>query len=334
MSYHLYDIDELFTNADGSIQFIELSMPDGGGPGENAWGGHYIVSTNGVSTNSFLTTNLPSSATTGTHVLLATAGFQAATGVTPDFVIPNGFLFASNGTVSWGSMTSGISDGSTVDTVNYTSLPKNGHTSLNFDINLGDAQSNGEGSPTDFAGVTGALSFINGTASNDTTTGTTKSDLIQGLGGNDTLNGVGANDTLVGAGGADSLLGGDGADVLQGGGLSDKLKGGAGNDRFVFNEAASGDVIQDFNGNGDKVQLENSVFTGLAVGAVPAGKLQIGVDAAISATSGDANDLLKYETDTGHLYYDANGNGAGGLQLIATIHLVAGAFNAADITVT
>jgi serralysin len=320
MSFHKFDITEIFSNASGTIQFIELRQPDDDPePVGGYFSGHSI--TIGDHTLQF-NKNLPDpDAAVGKYVLIATAGFQAATGVTPNYIIPNGFL-PTSGTLNFAG----------VDFVTYSGLPTNGHTSLNIDINSGHTQSTGENSPTNFAGDIGHIAVITGTANPDAKIGTSKSDLILGLGGNDTLSGLGANDTLVGAAGADSLLGGDGADILQGGAGADKLKGGGGNDRFVFNEAASNDAIQDFNGSGDKVQLENSVFTGLAVGTVAAGRMQMATE--VSATSGDSGDRLKYDTDDGKLYYDADGNGSGALKLIATIHLVAGEFTAADVIVT
>lgn len=158
MSYHLYAIDELFTNADGTIQFVELSMPGGGGNGENFWNGHFLVSTNGSTTTSFATSNLPSSSTANTHVLLATAGFQALTGITPNFVIPNGFLFAGGGTISWGSTNGAINGPGVVDTVSYGSLPTDGHTSFNINIDVfPETTSTAENSPTNFAGATGHI---------------------------------------------------------------------------------------------------------------------------------------------------------------------------------
>jgi serralysin len=157
---------------------------------------------------------------------------------------------------------------------------------------------------------------------------------LLGLAGNHTLKGVGGADTMLGSGGADSLVGGDGNDSLKGGTGADALKGGAGADKFVFVEAASGDTIQDFNANADLIQIENSVFAGLAAGAVQAGKVQVGTNAQVTNGSGDAFDKLKYETDTGRLYYDGDGSGAGAMKLIATINTTTGVFSAtADIVV-
>jgi hypothetical protein len=50
-------------------------------------------------------------------MLIATEGFAALNIVTPDFVVPNGFLFQGNGVINWGENS---------DTLSYSSLPTNG----------------------------------------------------------------------------------------------------------------------------------------------------------------------------------------------------------------
>jgi len=74
------------------------------------------------------------------------------------------------------------------------------------------------------------------------------------------------------------------------------------------------DVITDYNVANDTIQLENSIFIALnATGTLPTGQFRIGAQAA------DANDHVIYNSATGVLIYDANGNGAGGAAQIATI---------------
>src|SRR5258708_33319316 len=98
MSFHLFYIDEAFSSADGSVQFIELT---GYADGQEFWGGRHLTVTQGSTVHDFLVPNdLPSSQTNGHTVLLATAGFAALTGVTPDYTIPANFLFTpGSGTV-------------------------------------------------------------------------------------------------------------------------------------------------------------------------------------------------------------------------------------------
>jgi Ca2+-binding RTX toxin-like protein len=336
MAFHTFAIKEIFSNADGSIQFVELTQPvDDLENNEGHWGGQTLAVLGG---GQITFTDLPDTLlTSGKHVLVATASFAVASGVTPDFIIPNGFL-PTNGTLNFAGGT---------HVVTWTNLPTDGHTSLSFNIDDSDQKSNTENTPENFARVTGHTivsgKVVLGTSGADSKTGGGKGDLMVAMAGNDTMDGGGGNDTIVGGVGGDSLIGGLGADSLEGGGgndvlrggaLVDKLKGGAGADNFVFVEAASGDIIKDFDGSADMIVLENSVFVGLSAGAVSGANVQTGMNAQVTGISGDSNDFLKYETDTGNLYYDGNGNGTGGLKLIATIHLAAGAFSAADITVT
>lgn len=118
------------------------------------------------------------------------------------------------------------------------------------------------------------------------------------------------NDTLVGSAAPNRLIGNDGDDILNGGRGNDLLVGGAGNDVFVFNGPLARlniDRITDFTANGDKIHLDSAVFAGLATGTV-------GESAFASNTTGratDAFDRIIYETDTGRLYFDADGSGAG-----------------------
>lgn len=132
---------------------------------------------------------------------------------------------------------------------------------------------------------------------------------LLGAGGNDILKGGGGNDTLLGDTGNDSLYGGTGNDVLT---------GGSGQDRFVFDTALNGssnvDSITDFVAADDTIVLENAVFTRLATtGTLQAGNFRIGSAAA------DADDYLIYNSQTGELFYDADGSGAGGAVKIAVL---------------
>ena len=103
------------------------------------------------------------------------------------------------------------------------------------------------------------------------------------------------------------------ANRLEGGTGNDTLTGGAGADLFAFTTLPSAttnlDTITDFAIGVDKIQLENAIFTALtATGALGATMLRSG--AGISAAA-DSDDYLIYNTSTGALYYDADGNGAG-----------------------
>ncbi|MGO4837458.1 calcium-binding protein, partial [Rhizobiaceae sp. 2RAB30] len=77
------------------------------------------------------------------------------------------------------------------------------------------------------------------------------------------------------------------------------------------------DTIVDFNVVADTIRLENAVMPGLggATGTLAAGKFW----KSISGLAHDRDDRIIYETDTGKLFYDANGNAAGGAVQIAKL---------------
>jgi Ca2+-binding RTX toxin-like protein len=133
-------------------------------------------------------------------------------------------------------------------------------------------------------------------------TGNSLANTITGNAGNNTLNGSGGNDTLSGAAGNDVLNGGTGNDTMT---------GGNGGDFFVFNTALNAstnvDTITDFSVTADTIRIDNAVFAGLANGSLAAGAFT----ANTSGNAGDASDRIIYETDTGRLFFDADGTGAG-----------------------
>jgi Ca2+-binding RTX toxin-like protein len=117
---------------------------------------------------------------------------------------------------------------------------------------------------------------------------------------------------------------GNGLDnTITGNGAANTLEGGGGSDRFVFATAPDGtsnvDTITDFAAGGDKIVLDDDVFTALTAGALPAGAFASGS----GATAGlDADDRLVYNTASGALYYDEDG--AGGVAAVQ-IAVLAGA---------
>jgi Ca2+-binding RTX toxin-like protein len=164
----------------------------------------------------------------------------------------------------------------------------------------------------DFALIKTAL------AGADTYTGGNKADFFSGFAGNDTLNGREGNDLLVGDTGNDTILG---ADKLTGGPGIDTIFGGANNDIFVLNAGvslANRDVIKDFtnvSGNNDVFHLENAVMPALGGGVHPLAASMFYAGAAAH----DLDDRIVYNRSTGNVFYDSNGNAAGGAVIIATL---------------
>ncbi len=133
---------------------------------------------------------------------------------------------------------------------------------------------------------------------------------IEGL-----VGGLGS-DAVIGNASNNYLFGGGGADYIDARVGNDYMNGGVGADRFVFatalNAATNVDVVADFTHGTDDFNLAKSIFT--AMGAtLDASELRLGTAAA------DANDYIIYNSANGQLFYDANGSGAGGQTLFATV---------------
>jgi len=193
------------------------------------------------------------------------------------------------------------------------------------------------------AGNAGGIHII-GLRGDDTLIGGAGNDSFEGEGvrfdvpvesigtGNDSISGGAGNDTLSGNDGNDTLDGGLGNDRLGSGHLSDG--GSQGNDTFMFTVApgtANADVITDFNFGADRIVLDGSVHASSGPsGAFAAGDVRFW--ASGTGTAHDADDRVIYNTSNGQLWYDADGNGGGAAQLIATLEGAPG-LTATDITI-
>ncbi len=136
-AFHLWQINELYSNADGTVQFVELTALS---PGQQFLAGHNLISSSGGNTRTFtFPSNLPGD-TSGRRMLIATQGFAALGIVTPDYIVPNNFFFPGGGTVNFAS----------ADVWNHPALPTN-NQSLD---RSGAAIAN---SPTNFFGATGTV---------------------------------------------------------------------------------------------------------------------------------------------------------------------------------
>lgn len=169
---------------------------------------------------------------------------------------------------------------------------------------------------------------------------TEQGDLMRGLdnpAAGDIMYGLGGNDWLEGRGGFDYLLGGDGADTLIGGFGYDLYTGGAGADLFIYNSgfeggafAGGGEIITDFQPGVDRIAFiaATSGFSSFIVGNNLF--IQNGGPTGLQGTTTGAT--LIYDFSTGGLWFDSNGNQAGGLNYVASL-LTAPVLTAADFIV-
>ena len=145
-SFHTFAIQQLYSNADGSIQFIVLKEAAGEN-GQQFLTGHAITSTQGGTQHKLTFPNdLPGNNTANHSFLIATPGLAALGLITPDYTMPAGFLFTNGGTVNYAG----------VDQLTYAALPTDGVTALYSD---GTMQPN---LARNFAGATASVTAPGG----------------------------------------------------------------------------------------------------------------------------------------------------------------------------
>lgn len=149
---HTWDVNEVFSNADGSIQFIEL-RENNGTPGEIGVGGHTVTSD--IAGKSFTIPSNVVSPTSNRHLLLASASFAALPGApTPDHIIPAGsfpFFALAGDTVRYNPW----------DAFTFGAVPTDGVMSMN------DGGIIAANSPTNYAGETGSVDASGGSVPGD-----------------------------------------------------------------------------------------------------------------------------------------------------------------------
>jgi len=128
-SFHTFQIEQVYSDAAAKVQFIVLHESQGA-DGQNQFAGHTLTSTQGTTTRTYVfPDNLPGESdpiygggapTANRRVLVATQSFATLGLITPDFVVPDGFVPLSNGTINY----------ALVDQVTYSGLPADGLTAL------------------------------------------------------------------------------------------------------------------------------------------------------------------------------------------------------------
>lgn len=139
-SFHLWKFSEVFSNADGSVQFIEMLDPSNG---EELVGGIQLKSNTHTLS---VPANLPSDITANHRMLFATSGFGALPGgVTPDYIIPANFFSPAGDTLLWAGG---------LDSKTFAAIPSNGLNSL-----ILPGGTTAVNSPTNFAGQAGSVNL-------------------------------------------------------------------------------------------------------------------------------------------------------------------------------
>ena len=104
------------------------------------------------------------------------------------------------------------------------------------------------------------------------------------------------------------LTGNNANNVLNGGLGSDTMNGAGGNDIFMFDaafEVGVFDRVVRFATGTDTIALDNAVFTALGLGTLAASAFA----SNLTGLATTADHRIIYETDTGRLFYDADGLG-------------------------
>ncbi len=144
-SFHTWDISEIYSNADGSVQFIELVNTPANGQDEFA---SHAISSN---SETFIFPNDLSvgDATANLRLIIATPAYETAPGSVPaDFnTLPANFFDPAGDTINFAA----------VDMVTFTNAPTNGIDSLNYTGSNGAGENVASNSPTNLTGQVGSL---------------------------------------------------------------------------------------------------------------------------------------------------------------------------------
>ena len=138
------------------------------------------------------------------------------------------------------------------------------------------------------------------------------------------------NNHITGNAAVNTLVGMGGDDIFDSGSSNDTLTGGDGYDTYIFSSGIKGsknvDTIKDFVSGEDKIYLNADIFTKLASAlGVTDGSEPVSISDGdfflsapkVKATS--ATSYILYDSNTGRVYYDADGNGKGAADWFITL---------------
>lgn len=143
-AFHLWDITEIYSSEDGSVQFIELFCPNNG---QQFLDAHTLAANSDGTTVTFTFPGNSGSPTLNRNLLIATSNFAALPGaVTPDFILPDNFINPNAASIE-------LNFGPGQDVISFTGADLPGDGVMSIDDNL-NVMTN---SPTNFAGETGSI---------------------------------------------------------------------------------------------------------------------------------------------------------------------------------
>jgi len=138
-TFHLIIITEIYSNASGNVQYVVLTATSGF---QQFVTGHTITATSpGGDSHIFTFPNDLPDDTTNRAFVIGTEGFASLGIVAPDYVVPNGFLFPSGGTLNYAG----------VDIVVHGALPTDGIHAIDRNGTIVAT------APINFVGATGAI---------------------------------------------------------------------------------------------------------------------------------------------------------------------------------
>ncbi len=136
-TFHYWRINEVYSNADGSVQYVDMKLSNSIDD-ERHLLGHDLVST---AKKLIFDHDLAKRPSKNQHFLVATPGFAGIAGVTPDFTFPASFISQLGDTL----VLAGI------DSLTFGPLPNDGKSALARDGSIVIPR------PTNFAGQVGIV---------------------------------------------------------------------------------------------------------------------------------------------------------------------------------
>jgi hypothetical protein len=202
-------------------------------------------------------------------------------------------------------------------------------TSDTLDVNYGSVLG---GISVDLSATGEQISTMDGGAISGSVTGFENVDLSGYTGFGASVTAIKTGSTITGTGSIDRITGGAGADTITGGGGADVISGGAGADTFVLTDRTAIDTISDFTSASDKISLNGGAVavTALDVASID-GTETLVLDTianlgALGVTIGDqtGGSSVNYAvaSDTGAIFFDADGDWTAGSVQIGTVGAV------------